>query len=187
MKILIQIPKIMHKETEALAEELMCIFPSECSSAADESDDSNDIDLRIRIVQDIKPQWILLKNARMELVFKIIHYKSRTYMGVCKPISKTDPPQLVVNNFTTDVGMKVAEFLMEMFPFAQESRQVANFTVEGDFLYFRLYKYCFGEKGPILENVGPHLTLRLWKLVEYGEGQKKVMNFKKFIKNACVL
>ncbi|KAH9410725.1 hypothetical protein HK407_12g18570 [Ordospora pajunii] len=184
MKIVIQIPEAMHKETEALVEELMCIFPSACSST---TDDLDGIDLRIRIVQDIKPQWILLKNAGMELVFKIIHYKSRAYMGVCRPISKTDPPQLVVNNFKTDVGMKVAEFLTELFPFAQESRQVANFTVEGDFLYFRLYKYCFGEKGPIMENVGPHLTLRLWKLVEYEEGERKVMNFKKFIKNACVL
>ncbi|CAD26104.2 hypothetical protein [Encephalitozoon cuniculi GB-M1] len=182
MRVLISAPCNPHKNTATLLRELLDIIPNSYVCDADQESG-----VSIKIVEDVGPQWVVFKNSQLQIVLKIVQYKSRDYLRVSKPISKDHLPQLIVNNFTTDTGMKIVEFLAEMFPFSQSSRQVANFTVQGDFIYFRVYRYCFGEKGPIMENVGPHLTLRLWRMVEYKGGEKKVMNFKKFIKNSNIL
>ncbi|ADM12683.1 U3 small nucleolar ribonucleoprotein [Encephalitozoon intestinalis ATCC 50506] len=182
MRVSISIPHNPHKDTTALQKELLDIIPNSYGGDPDERSE-----VIIRIVEDVGPQWIVFKDEKIQLVLKIVQYKSRDYLRVSKPISKDHPPQLIVNNFTTDIGMQVVEFLAGMFPFHPSSRQVVNFTVQGDFIYFRLYRYCFGEKSPIMENVGPHLTLRLWKIIEYSGNEKKVMNFKKFIKNSSIL
>lgn len=181
MRICISAPQDPHKDTATLQRELLDIIPHSHSGCGEECD------VKVEIIEDIRPQWISLKSSKMQLVLKIVEYKSRDYLRVSHPISKDHPPQLIVNNFTTDVGMKVVEFLAGLFPFSQDSRQAANLTVQGDFMYFRVYRYCFGEKGPIMENVGPHLTLRLWRMTEYDGDQKKVLSFKKFIKNANIL
>lgn len=182
MKVSVSVPHNPHENTKILLKEFLDIIPN---SYANDTDKESEVS--IRIVEDVGPQWIVFKNSQLQLVLKIVQYKSRDYLRVSKPISKDHPPQLVVNNFTTDIGMKMVDFLANMFPFNQNSRQAANFTVQGDFIYFRLYKYCFGEKNPIMENVGPHLTLRLWRMIEYNGSEKKVMNFKKFIKNSNIL
>lgn len=182
MRISISIPQNPHRDTVTLSKELLDIIPD--SFVADAEDRS---DTQIRIVEDVGPQWVVMRSAEIQIVLKIVGYKSRECLRVSSPISRDHPPQLVVNNFTTEVGTKIVEFLMDMFPFSQQSRQVANFTVQGDFMYFRLYRYCFGEKGPIMENVGPHLTLRLWRMVEYRGGESRVRNFRKFVKNSGVL
>ncbi|AFM99456.1 brix domain-containing protein [Encephalitozoon hellem ATCC 50504] len=182
MRVSISVPDNPHKDTTVLLKEFLDIIPDSHAGSTDEEPE-----ISIKIVEDVGPQWIVFKNSQLQIVLKIIQYKSRDFLRVSKPISKDHPPQLIVNNFTTDIGMKIVEFLASMFPFSQGSRQVANFTVQGDFIYFRLYKYCFGEKSPIMENVGPHLTLRLWRMIEYNGNEKKVMNFKKFIKNSNLL
>lgn len=178
--VCIELPQNPTKDTQMLSQELLDIIPN-ASTAHDAPE------ITVQIIEDIRPQWIVLKSTHIQIVLKIIAYKSRHYLGLVNPISKDHPPQLVVNNFSTDAGMKIADFLTSIFPFSQQSRQVANFTVQGDFLFFRLYQYCFGEKGPIMENVGPHLTLRLWRMTEYSGDKKKVTSFKKFVKNAGVL
>lgn len=181
-RVFISIPQNPSKDTMTLSKELLDIIPNSCM---EESEGPSEV--RIKIVEDVRPQWIVLRNSTMQLVLKIVGYKSREHLRIADPISRDHFPQLVVNNFTTEIGMKVVEFLMGMFPLDRHSRQVANFSVQNDFMYFRLYKYCFGEKGPIMENVGPHLSLRLWRMVEYDGEEKKVRNFKKFVKNSGVL
>lgn len=180
--ISISVPSNPNKDTISLSRELLDIIPN---SFMVERDDSSEI--KIKILEDVGPQWIVLKNSKVQLVLKIVGYKSREYLRTKYPISNDHPPQLVVSNFSTDVGMRVVELLMKMFPFDGKSRQVANFAVQGDFMYFRLYKYCFGEKGPIMEDIGPHLTLRLWRMIEYDDGKKKVRDFRKFVKNSGIL
>jgi ribosome production factor 1 len=178
----IYVPKNPHKDTMSLSKEINAIIPNSYILG----EDADKSGVNIEIVQDVGPQWIILNGRETQLVFKIIDYNSREYLKITRPISR-DSPQLVVNNFKSSIGLKVVEHLSVLFPFDSSSRQIVNFTVEGDFVYFRMYKYCFGEKKPIMEKVGPHLTLRLWRLTEYGNGEKSVMSFKKFIKNRALL
>lgn len=168
--------------TTSLMEELKLIIPN---SEFESENTSGDV--QIEIVKDVGPQFIVFRTKEAQLVLKIIEYRPTISLRTAVSIT-SDFPQLVVSNFKTELGSKVVEFISQLFPFSADSRQVVNFTVEGDFIYLRMYKYSFGEKRPIMQKVGPHLTLRLWRLIEYNEeGEKKVLDFKKFVKNAGLL
>lgn len=177
----ISLPKNAHKDTITLSEELLEIIPN---SYLLEDEDYGDI--KIDIVQDVGPQYLVLKSKEMQIVFKIIEYKSRARLRITSPIT-TDSPQLVVNNFTSEIGMKVVEFLALLFPIELESRQVVNFSVGGEFLFFRMYKFTFGAKAPIFEKVGPHITFRLWRIVEYNGEEKNAMKFENFQENTTFM
>jgi ribosome production factor 1 len=178
----IYVPRNPHRDTVLLSKEINAIVPN--SYILDENGGKSEA--AIEIVQDIGPQWIIFNGRETQLVFKIVDYKSREHLRITRPISR-DPPQLIVSNFKSEVGMRVVEHLSSLFPFDSSSRQVVNFTVEGDFVYFRMYRYCFGEQRPIMEKIGPNLTLRLWRLTEYKDDRRNVMNFKKFVKNRALL
>lgn len=181
----LKIPKNPHKDTMKLLKELEKIIPRSHIT----SEHGNEI-VRVDIAQDIKPQYIVFKTNKqddqdIQIVFKIIEYKSRDVLR-CRSDIINEEPQLVLNNFSTELGIRIAEFMMLLFPCTTKSKQVVNFTVKKEFLHFRMYKYCFSKEGPIFEKIGPHLSLRLWRYIEYGE-EKKVLNFDNFIKNQILL
>ncbi|KAI5169655.1 hypothetical protein PAEPH01_0890 [Pancytospora epiphaga] len=164
--------------TNLLVEELNDIIPDLI--------DGEDGEITIQITEDVGPQYLIFRSKTQQLVFKIIDFKSRGDLGIAKTIKK-EHSQLVLSNFTSDIGLEVAEFLMEIFPISTTSNQVVNFTVHKDFIYFRMYRFCIKEKGPVMEQIGPHLTLRLWRMTEYSEDGPKTRDFKKYIKNLGLL
>ncbi|KAI4291782.1 ribosome production factor 1 [Pancytospora philotis] len=167
-----------HPRTKTLVAELMEIIPGL------ETGDGGDT--VVSITEDVGPQFITFKNAERQFVFKLIHFKSRDDLGIAHSIKK-EPSQLVLNNFVSSIGLSVADFLMEVFPISLESNQLVNFTVHKDFLFFRMYRFCIREKGPAMEQIGPHLTLRLWRMTEYQGEEKKSYDFRKYVKNLNLL
>lgn len=184
MVLFIEIPDNPHKDTLSLMSELLFILPN--SEKYDSKNTISHDDYLLKIHEDIGPQFLIFNIPNYQYVLKIIDYRSRSSMGITSNIKKENH-QLVLSNFNTDLGMQVAEFLMLIFPINLESNQVVNFTVKKDFIYFRMYRCCITEQKTLFDKIGPHLTLRLWRITEYKDGEKKLSNYKKYIKNANLL
>jgi ribosome production factor 1 len=190
--IFIQIPAKPHPKTVELQEELILIIPNSYKADSNiESASANDQAITIKIQEDLGPNFLIFTSKENQFVFKIIEYRSRASIGVTSPI-KQENHQLVLSKFTTDLGLKVAGFFMTLFPINLESNQVVNFSVHRDFIFFRMYRTCITKKGPIFEKLGPHLSLRLWRITDYvddsnEETEKKIYNFKKYVKNINLL
>lgn len=76
-------------------------------------------------------------------------------------------PELILNNFTTRIGFRVARMLSALFPKSPEfvGRRVVTFHNQRDFIFFRHHRYEFdtGESCNLHE-IGPRFTLRLLKM-----------------------
>lgn len=181
--ILIEVPKDAHKATRELLSELVMILPN--ATERTDATEPKDTDVVVKIQEDIGPQFLVFSSSTSNTVFKIIEYRSRSSLGLSNEIRPGS--QLVLSHFKTELGMRVASLFMSLFPIDLESNQVVNFTVHKDFLYFRMYRFCIKEKGPVFEKLGPHLTLRLWRITDIEGTEKKVQNYQKYIKNANLL
>ncbi|KAI5148786.1 ribosome production factor 1 [Enteropsectra breve] len=168
-----------NKKTQDFIEELLDIFPNSSLNL-------DNPDISIKLTEDTGPQFITIQTPETQMVFKIIDYRTRAQMGIANIIRK-EPSQLVLANFNSPVGLSVAELFMNIFPVNVESNQVVNFTVHKDFLYFRMYRFCITKKGPEMEIIGPQITLRLWRIIEYSGEEKVVHNYKKYVKNLNLL
>jgi len=142
----------------------------------------------VKFTEDVGPQFITFKTPTHQFVFKIITFRTRKDMRISTTISK-ERSQLVLTNFNSDIGITVSEFLIDLFPLDLESNQIVNFAVHKDFIYFRMYRVAIKVPQPVMEMVGPMLTLRLWRMVEYREDGKVAVthNFKKYVKNLNIL
>jgi ribosome production factor 1 len=151
---------------DGLVDELLSIFPN--SKPGTDGD----------IVVKVQEEYLIFQTKEQQIVFKIVEFKRR------KTIMTKKESQLVLNNFNTDIGSMVAHFIMNMFPSNIESNQVVSFTVHKDFVFLRMHRFVIRETGPSMMDIGPHLTLRIWRVTEYREdGENLVMDFKKYIKN----
>lgn len=184
LAIWIELPNKPHKKSIELREELLMVLPN--SKKLEERTENNEDDVILKIHQDIEPVFLVFCSKANQFVFKIIEYRSRASIGATGIIKKENP-QLILTKFTTDLGLKVADFFMSIFPVNIESTQVVNFSVHKDFIFFRMYRTCITQKGPIFEKLGPHLSLRLWRIIDYEEEGKKVHNFQKYRKHANLL
>jgi ribosome production factor 1 len=182
--IFVEVPSNSHVKTKELLSELLLILPN--SKEWSENIELGESDVSIKIHEDIGPQFLIFTTKESQFVFKIIEYRSRASLGIDSVIKKENH-QLVLTNFNTDLGLKVADLFMSTFPINLESNQVVNFTVHKDFIFFRMYRFCVVEKGPIFEKIGPHLTLRIWRMAEYVGNDKKTFNYQKYIKNSNLL
>lgn len=178
-KISILRRKAVHPRSQAFITELFDIIPELV-------EDDETADITITLTEDVGPQFVTFRSTEAQMVFKIIDFRSRADLGI-QQTTRREPSQLVLSNFTTDVGLAVAEFLMGVFPISLESNQVVNFTVHKDFIFFRMYRFCIRAAGPAMEKIGPHLTLRLWRMTEYRGEEKKTFDFKKYVKNLNLL
>lgn len=54
-------------------------------------------------------------------------------------------PELILNNFTTNVGHRVGTMFAVLFPHMPEfeGRQVATFHNQRDFIFFRYHRYSY--------------------------------------------
>lgn len=184
----------LHKKSLELLEELMSVIPNSVKSYKN-SDEMKYLNY-IKVHEDIGPQYLIINQPNFSrIVFKIIHFKSRADLGFTKQPIISKNYNLVLNNFTSDLGIKVANQLMEIYSDCKlNSNQVINFSVHKDFIYFRFYRFKISvsktdlEKEKVLfHQLGPQLTLRLWRMTEVIEGKEKIYNYEKYIKHANLL
>ncbi|TBU01126.1 Brix domain-containing protein [Hamiltosporidium tvaerminnensis] len=125
--------------------------------------------IKIQILEHNKlPYTIKIAYKDIKYDFKIIEYKSTKALNNQNQISGYNP-QLVVNNFNTDIGTNILNILMELFPydFSARNRQVVNFTNKNDYIFFRMYRYIFKEDSSIdFAEIGPRLILKLSKIID---------------------
>jgi len=85
--------------------------------------------------------------------------------------SSSYEPELLLNNFTTRLGRRVARQLASLFPQKPnfEGRRSVTFHNQRDFIFFRHYRYDFRKNGTRcgLAEIGPRFTLKL-RSVQHG-------------------
>lgn len=74
-------------------------------------------------------------------------------------------PEVILNNFTTKLGLRIGRMLGSLFPHHPNfvGRQVATFHNQRDFIFFRFHRYVFSSnKDKVrLQELGPRFTLKL--------------------------
>ncbi|EJW01756.1 hypothetical protein EDEG_03723 [Edhazardia aedis USNM 41457] len=123
-----------------------------------------------------------VEENRSYVEFRIVEYRSMQQLN-----NKADPsshlyPELVFNNFTTDLSSKIFEYISLVFPIVSTNlgNRVASFVAKNDFIYFRLYRYVFESRDNVqFQDVGPHLTLRLRKVVD--KDGVNILNYSKLV------
>lgn len=74
-------------------------------------------------------------------------------------------PEVLLNNFTTDLGVRVGRMLGSLFPHTPNfvGRQAATFHNQRDFIFFRFHRYVFNanKDRARLQELGPRFTLKL--------------------------
>ena len=79
-------------------------------------------------------------------------------------------PELILTNFKTAQGRRLARLFAILFPSDPDfrKRQVVVFHNQRDFVFFRRYKYAFRKEGEkvVLKEVGPRFTLKNRKLLK---------------------
>ncbi|KAG7587741.1 Brix domain [Arabidopsis suecica] len=77
-------------------------------------------------------------------------------------------PHLIFNNFTTQMGQRVANILKHIFPAPKlDARRIVTFANQSDYISFRNHIYDKGEGGPKsieLKEIGPRFELRLYQV-----------------------
>jgi len=73
-------------------------------------------------------------------------------------------PEVLLNNFSTMVGRRVARLLGSLFSHNPEfvGRRVCTFHNQRDFIFFRQHRYIFSNDGKAatLQELGPRFTLK---------------------------
>lgn len=85
--------------------------------------------------------------------------------------STAHTPELILNNFSTRLGLLLSRHLQTLFPRQPhfEGRQVVTVHCQRDYLFFRRHRYVFSEKrvrdsdelGARLQELGPRFTMKL--------------------------
>lgn len=77
-------------------------------------------------------------------------------------------PELILNNFNTNVGRRIGRFFASLFPQKPDfkARTVVTFHNQRDFIFFRRHRYAFGKEYEKvnLQEIGPRFNLKLKKL-----------------------
>lgn len=76
-------------------------------------------------------------------------------------------PELIMNNFTTRLGLRVSRMFQSLIPHKPEfkGRRVITFHNQRDFIFVRHHRYEFGDiENCGVQEIGPQFTLRLEKV-----------------------
>ncbi len=77
-------------------------------------------------------------------------------------------PEVILNNFTTALGVRVGRMLGSLFPHTPNfiGRQAVTFHNQRDFIFFRFHRYVFASTRDKarLQELGPRFTLKLRNL-----------------------
>ncbi|BFZ55452.1 Ribosome production factor 1 [Savitreella phatthalungensis] len=79
-------------------------------------------------------------------------------------------PELLLNNFSTALGMQIADVFRSLFPVmpALQGRQTVTLHNSRDFVFFRRHRYMFVGAGERvrLQEIGPRFTLKCREVVD---------------------
>ena len=108
------------------------------------------------------------------------HFRLRKYIPSYKIFNKGNPtghnPELILKNFNTAVGRRLARGLSSLYACNPEfkGRTVVTFHNQRDFIFFRHHRYIFKDKGEgekfeerikvDLQEIGPRFALQLQKV-----------------------
>lgn len=84
-------------------------------------------------------------------------------------------PELILNNFSTRIGQRMARFFASLFPQKPEfeGRRVVTLHNQRDFIFFRHHRYIIdGPDKARLQELGPRFTLKL-KYLQHGTFDNK--------------
>lgn len=93
-------------------------------------------------------------------------------------------PEVILNNFTTALGLRVGRMLGSLFPHTPNfiGRQAVTFHNQRDFIFFRFHRYVFTARRDKarLQELGPRFTLKLRGLQKgvFEDPQKAEHEFK---------
>ncbi|KAJ3662770.1 hypothetical protein Zmor_007099 [Zophobas morio] len=100
--------------------------------------------------------------------FKISNVKITTELRKNHKDINEHRPEVVLNNFSTRLGLTVGRMLGALFHYSPEfvGRRTVTFHNQRDYIFFRHYRYCFDEEGKKakLKELGPRFTLKLRSL-----------------------
>lgn len=180
--------KPMSPHTFSLQQELNAIIPNSISIPYSSSYPQNSI--LVKIVEHRGRPFILRITFSSEaspgfsnIEFNIIQYKSIKQMQR-KPISSFLSPELVVSGFESETGEYIVDALMKLFPMVigELSNRAVSFHAVNDFILFRTHRYKFKDSESVsFQDIGPHITLRLRKIIK--DGEEKCFDYRKKLYN----
>lgn len=165
-----------NKQTLTLQKELTAIIPHSISV-----DSLSPYPLHlfmIKIIEQRERPFIIRLSSSESTVklptieLSIIQYKNLSQMHR-KDISAFLCPELIVGGFSSLNGGIVVDWLMQIFPMDVEdlANRAVSFHAVNDFILFRTHRYRFKDSKSVdFQDVGPHLTLRLRKIID-GENE----------------
>jgi ribosome production factor 1 len=75
-------------------------------------------------------------------------------------------PELIINNFTSKAGVKIAKLLSSLFPSTPDflGRQALTLHNQRDYIFVRYHRYIFDEFGKkaSIQELGPRFSLKLY-------------------------
>lgn len=99
--------------------------------------------------------------------FRLSNVKITTEMKRSHKSITTHRPEVILNNFTTRLGLTVSRMLASLFHYDPEfkGRRAVTFHNQRDYIFFRHHRYEFkNEKRVALREMGPRFTLKLRSL-----------------------
>ncbi|CAH0548158.1 unnamed protein product [Brassicogethes aeneus] len=178
-KVLITFAEDPMKKTRIFGRELRRIIPNSVSLYRNKSDIKNIVKSAIKkdftdilVINECKKQpdgllLIHLPNGPTAH-FKISNPKITTELRRNHKNITAHRPEVVLNNFTTRLGLTVGRMLGAIFHYDPEfvGARAVTFHNQRDFIFFRHYKYGFDENGKRarLKELGPRFTLKLKSL-----------------------
>lgn len=97
--------------------------------------------------------------------FKLTKLKLGAHMKGGATCNAGHSPELILNNFSTRLGLRMGRFFAALFPQAPDfhGRRTVTFHNQRDFIFFRHYRYVFRDDGTKvgLQEIGPRFTLKM--------------------------
>ncbi|GMM27755.1 rRNA-binding ribosome biosynthesis protein [Martiniozyma asiatica (nom. inval.)] len=83
-------------------------------------------------------------------------------------------PELILNNFSTRLGLTVSRLFQSLLPHKPEfeGRQVVTLHNQRDYIFFRMHRYVFRNEEKVgLQELGPQFTLKLRRVMKGIRGE----------------